>query len=67
MSFTFYVVPYQVTTFPHDNPVRYLVVDGRYPCPYPGACKHQSQSDILSVARHEAMALHKNHIECGKE
>jgi hypothetical protein len=66
MPLTFYVLAYEVTTFLGDNPVRYLVIDGRGACSYPGACKHVAQSDMLTLARQEVMAAHKNQIGCGK-
>jgi hypothetical protein len=66
MSFEFYVVAYRVTTFPQDNPVRFLVFDGRRPCACPEACKHRVESEMLALARHEARALHKHGIDCGK-
>lgn len=66
MGFVFYVIPFEVTTFPTDNPVRFLVIDGRRPCTCPGACKHEvTSSSTLHRARQDARVLHQRGVNCG--
>jgi hypothetical protein len=65
MSLVFYVIPYPVSRFPADSPVAYMVIDGRRPCPCPGACRHQVEHNFLRLARREALTRHQHECIAG--